>query len=135
MLVFPIRKMATKCLLRAWISVRISENRTAGRGASIYGHPGGREAQNIPKLALDNFGKLKENPRIPETCWGDFRFTLGLPGPRGGRRWTRLVPQFDFLQLSSKSGLWEAISWPIFVFENAEFRLLKPFSPRPQKIY
>ena len=60
--------------------------------------------------------KTMENPIISQTCLGDFWFNLGLPGPRGGRRWTRLVPQFDFLQLSSKSGLWEAISWPFFVF-------------------
>ena len=63
-----------------------------------------------------------ENPRIPQICWGDFRFNLGLPGPRGGRRWTRLVPQFDFLQFSSKSGLWEGISWPFFILKNSDIR-------------
>ena len=50
----------------------------------------------------------------------DVRASLGLPGPRGGRRWPRLVPQYD--QFSSKSGLWEAISWPFFVVGNTEFQ-------------
>ena len=77
--------------------------------------------------------KIIENQRIPQTCWGDFRFNLGLPGPRGGRRWTRLVPQFDFLQLSSKSGLWEAISWPIFVFEKCRIQITKTFFAKTPK--
>ena len=62
-----------------------------------------------------------------KNCWGDFRANLGLPGPRGGRRWTRLVPQYGFPQFSSKSGLWEAISWPFFVLKNTDIRLLKHF--------
>ena len=83
---------------------------------------------------LKQFGKIKGNPRISQTCWGDFRFNLCLPGPRGGHRWTRLVPQFGFLQLSSKSGLWEGISWPFFVLENPDIRLLKHVFPNPQKL-
>ena len=58
---------------------------------------------------------------------------MGLPGPRGGRRRTRLVPQFDVLQLSSKSGLWEAISWPIFVFEKCRIPITKTFFAKTPK--
>ena len=39
-----------------------------------------------------------------KNLWGDLRAGLGLPGPRGGRRWTRLVAQSDFLKYSSNSG-------------------------------
>ena len=77
--------------------------------------------------------KITENPRISQTCWGDFRFNLCLPRPRGGHRWTRLVPQFDFLQLSSKSGLWEAISWPMFIFEKCKIPITKIFFPKTPK--
>ena len=69
-----------------------------------------------------------------KNCWGDFRASLGLPGPRGGRRWTRLVPQYGFPLFSSKSGFWEAISWPFFVSrKKADIRLLKQFSPNPKR--
>ena len=78
-------------------------------------------------------GRVKENQRTSQTCWGDFRFNLCLPGPRGGHRWTRLVPQFDFLKLSSKSGLWEAISWPIFVFEKCRIPITKTFFAKTPK--
>ena len=44
--IFQKRKMATKWLPRARISTIIAEHRTAGRGASIYGHPGARGGPN-----------------------------------------------------------------------------------------
>ena len=55
---------------------------------------------------------------------------LGLPGPRGGRRWTRLVPQYGFPQFSSESELWEAVSWPFFVLRP---QITKTMFPKPQK--
>ena len=39
---------------------------------------------------------IKAKNMFSENCWGDFRANLGLTGPRGGRRWTRLVPQYGF---------------------------------------
>ena len=70
---------------------------------------------------------------MSQTCWGDFRLNLCLPKPRGGRRWTRLVPQFDVLQFSSKSGLWEAISWQFFVLESTDIRLLEQCFQNPRR--
>ena len=54
--------------------------------------------------------------------FGDFRADLGLPRPRGGHShsWMRLVPQQDFPELSSKSGLWVGISWPFWISEKEE---------------
>ena len=53
---------------------------------------------------------------------GAIFYMFCLPGPRGGRRWTRLVPQYDFPKFSSKSELWEGVSWPFFVLKNSDIR-------------
>ena len=57
------------------------------------------------------------------------------PRPGFWRRWTRLLPQYGCSQFSSKSGFWEAISWPFFVLKNTDIRFLKQCFLTPKKIY
>ena len=96
--------MATKWLPRARISTRTAENRTAGRGASICGHPGARGGpnwpQNRPKSFLKNwisviFPNYLCNPMLFLIgCWGYStsgrrppqarRLAAGRPGRPGG---------------------------------------------------
>ena len=105
------------------------------RGWKTFGAPPLPDPLGTTKSSgiLKHFGQFYKNQDVFKNCWGDFRARLGLPGPRGGRRWTRLVPQYGFPQFSSNSGLWEAISWPSFVLTITDIRLLKHFSPNPNR--
>ena len=62
---------------------------------------------------------IKTKNMFSVKCWGDFRANLGLTGPRGGRRWTRLVPQFDFSAVIVEIRALESHFVAIFHFEKS----------------
>ena len=55
-----------------------------------------------------------------------FLIFWGRPGPRDGHKWIPRVRGLQMHGISSKSGLWEAISWPFSVFQ-ALFSKTKTF--------
>ena len=71
--------MATKWVPRERIRASIPELAIIFRGESVSGHPGAREAKQIPNIAWISFQNI-------EYFRCDFCDCLGLPGPQGGRK-------------------------------------------------